>query len=254
MYQFVVDLLSHFTLLLLLLLAAVLNLWRRRVETRRRLLLVSLPLALLLFLCTPLAAYWAASLLEWPYPPISQVPPEAEAIVVLGGGIREATSTLPHAELAEDTRMRCIYAAVLYSERPLPVLVTGGIVEPELDVPPLAEEMKKLLVSLGVPAAEIFVEDRSRSTYENAAFSQPLLAERNVEQIVLVTDAGHMSRAARCFAAQGFDVAPAACRHASETFRFGPRSLLPRAAAARSVREAMHEWLGIVWYEVSGKT
>jgi uncharacterized SAM-binding protein YcdF (DUF218 family) len=253
MYPFFVALLNPFTLLFLFLLLTVANLWRWRVESRRRLLLVTVPLVGLAILTTPIASYWAALSLEWPYPPIEHVPADSQAIVVLGGGIREPTSTRPQAELAEDTRDRCIYAAELYKQRPLPMVVTGGIVNTDIDVPPLAEAMKTLLVSLGVPADEITLEDRSRSTYENAAFTHERLAEKNIERIVLVTEADHMLRASKCFSAQGFGITPAACRHSIETFRLVPQSFLPNADAAEGVAESMHEWLGIVWYKLSGK-
>lgn len=253
MYYFFVDLLSPFTLLLLISVLGVIFFWWKRVESRRRLLLVTIPLALLFFLCTPLVAYVASSTLEWPFPAISEVPDDSQAIVVLAGGILEPSETLPTAELKMDSRMRCIYAAELYKQRPLPILVAGGVVHEEMNLPPLSQEMKKLLIELGVPEDAIVVEDKSRSTYENATMSQPLLAERNIERIVLVTDADHMLRASECFTTQGFDVVPAACRHASDTFSWQPSAFLPRAGAAKSVRESMHEWLGIVWYKATGK-
>ena len=254
MYLFFVELFSPFTLLCVLLLVVVANLWRRRVESRRRLLLVSVPLGVFLFLCTPVASFWSVGLLEWSYPVLEETPEDADVIVVLGGGIRRATSTLPEAELAEDTRFRCIYAAELYKQRPLPIVVTGGRVDPSIPVPPLAPEMKDLLVRLGVPADDILVEDESSSTYENALFSQPILADQNAQRILLITDAKHMMRSERCFVAQGFDVTPAPCRHSAAVFRWRPQSFLPRASSARSVRRSMHEWIGMLWYQISGKT
>jgi uncharacterized SAM-binding protein YcdF (DUF218 family) len=254
MYYFLVDLFSPFTLLCLFLLLAALNLWRWRVESKRRLLLVTVPIVTLFILCTSVAAYWAAGLLEWSYPTLETIPADVDAIVVLGGGIREATSTLPDAELAENTRFRCIYAAELYKKRPMPILVTGGIVETNLDVPPLAPLMKELLIERGVPARDILVEDASSTTFENAELSQPILAEFGARHILLVTDASHMMRASRCFTAYDLDVTPAPCRHSTEVFHWRPESFLPRAGAARSVRRSMHEWLGMLWYQVSGKT
>ena len=253
MYSFFVALLNPFTLLCVVVLLAVVNLWRWRVETRQRLLFVSVPLALLLFLTTPIAAYLMAWTLESSYPPITEMPADAQAIVVLGGYAHQPTSTRPQAVLADDTQMRCVYAAELYKQRPLPMLVTGGIVDSSIDVPPLAEVMKQYLVSLGVPADAISLEEYSRSTYENAALSQPILAAQGTERIVLVTEADHMLRAAQCFESQGLDVTPAACRHTIETFRLKPQSFLPNADAAEHMTESMHEWLGIIWYLVTRK-
>ena len=253
MYQFFAELFSPFTLLCLGLLFAVANLWRKRVESKRRLLLVTVPLCVLLFLCTPVASFWSTGLLEWRYALLEEVPEDADAIVVLGGGIRPPTPTLPEAELAENTRFRCIYAAELYKQRPIKIVVTGGIVDDSIPVPPLAPEMKELLMSLGVSEDDILVEDQSKSTYENAALSKPILDENEIQSIVLITDAKHLMRSKSCFTAQGFDVTPAPCRRSSDEFRWRPQSFLPRAASARSVQRAMHEWVGMVWYTITGK-
>ncbi|MCG8585439.1 MAG: YdcF family protein [Pirellulales bacterium] len=253
MYYFFVDLLSPFTLLFLILLAAVALLWRRRVESRRRLLLVTVPLALLWIISTPVVAFLTAQILEWPYPPISEIPEDAQAYVVLGGAILEPSETLPAAELLVDSRLRCIHAAELYKKRQLPVLVAGGVVHADKELPPLAQAMRDLLIDLGVPGDEILMEDKSRSTYENAAFSKSVLAENGIERVVLVTDADHMLRASQCFAAQDIDVTPAACRHASDSFEWSAESFLPRAGAAAHFRASMHEWLGFVWYKLTGK-
>jgi len=51
------------------------------------------------------------------------------------------------------------------------------------------------LVKLGVPATDVLVEDRSRTTSENAVETQKLLALRGISKILLVTDAAHDLRA-----------------------------------------------------------
>ncbi|EFE48159.1 hypothetical protein NEIELOOT_03076 [Neisseria elongata subsp. glycolytica ATCC 29315] len=56
-----------------------------------------------------------------------------------------------------------------------------------------AEAMRDMAVSMGVPADKIRIEPRSESTYENIAFSAPLL--HDAEQIIIVSDAFHLARA-----------------------------------------------------------
>jgi uncharacterized SAM-binding protein YcdF (DUF218 family) len=52
---------------------------------------------------------------------------------------------------------------------------------------------------LGVPHERILLQDRSRTTVEDARFSIPLLEARGVHSIVLVTSAWHSRRAKRTF-------------------------------------------------------
>jgi len=56
-----------------------------------------------------------------------------------------------------------------------------------------AEAMRDMAVSMGVPADKIRIEPSSESTYENIAFSAPLL--HDAEQIIIVSDAFHLARA-----------------------------------------------------------
>ena len=53
--------------------------------------------------------------------------------------------------------------------------------------------MRDMAVSMGVPTDKIRIEPRSESTYENIAFSAPLL--HDAEQIIIVSDAFHLARA-----------------------------------------------------------
>jgi len=52
---------------------------------------------------------------------------------------------------------------------------------------------------LGVPRERILLQDRSRTTREDARFTLELLRGRNVDSILLVTSAWHSRRAKRAF-------------------------------------------------------
>ena len=71
---------------------------------------------------------------------------------------------------------------------------------------------------------------------------------------MLVTDASHLPRAARCFRAQGINVVPAGSRFRTNRFQWSLSSFLPSAGGAQGFGRAMHEWLGSLWYELTGKT
>jgi uncharacterized SAM-binding protein YcdF (DUF218 family) len=67
------------------------------------------------------------------------------------------------------------------------------------------QAIKPVLVAFGVPPEAILVEDRSRSTHENAAFARTLLAGRPGRSVLLTSDF-HMLRASRCFAHEKIEV------------------------------------------------
>jgi uncharacterized SAM-binding protein YcdF (DUF218 family) len=157
-------------------------------------------------------------------------------------------------ELGDDSIYRCLHAADLYHRgKPCPILVSGGRVDPGRTGPAVAEAMRDLLLDLRVSAADILVEDASRTTYENAVECRKLLEARGIGRVVLVTEARHMFRAVRCFAKQGVDVVPSGCHHEEPDVGASAYDLLPNARAARSCREAMHEWLGVIWYRLRGQ-
>jgi uncharacterized SAM-binding protein YcdF (DUF218 family) len=60
-----------------------------------------------------------------------------------------------------------------------------------------------VLERAGVPAAAIYLEDRSRSTEENALYSREIMQAQGWECAVVVTDSFHMLRAHWIFASAG---------------------------------------------------
>jgi uncharacterized SAM-binding protein YcdF (DUF218 family) len=49
--------------------------------------------------------------------------------------------------------------------------------------------MRQFMLDLGVPAAALLTEERSRNTRENAEMSAKLLRERGIQKVLLVTSA-----------------------------------------------------------------
>lgn len=177
------------------------------------------------------------------HPPLSaQALKQAQAIVVLGGGI------YPHApeyggedNVARPTLQRLQYAAGLQRRSQLPVLVTGG--SPEGGRPE-GEVMQQVLEQqFGVPVR--WVESASLDTAGNAALSAPLLRAAGVQRVALVSQAWHLPRAVALFEAQGFTVLPA-----PTGFRTRPpqalTAYLPSAEALLASQTALREWLGRV--------
>lgn len=240
----------------LLLIAAVL--WRRG---RRALLLVAI--AILWLGSSRYVAYALIRDLENRYPPL---PPgeRADAIVVLGGGTRGGDPPRPIVEVNE-AGDRLLYGASLYHAGAAPVvLVTGGGIEwltPE-GVDPEANDMSSLMDLLGVPPEAVWLESRSRNTYENALYSREMLTGAGMESILLVTSAMHMPRSVPLFEAQGLHVTPAPTDFLvsdaewQHLWRGGPTStlinLLPNVEYLTYTTRAMKEYMGLVVYGFRG--
>jgi uncharacterized SAM-binding protein YcdF (DUF218 family) len=187
--------------------------------------------------------------LEGRYPVRPFPPGDAQAIVVLSGAVFQS-NPVPELLPGVTTYVRCSYAAWLYRHwKPLPVVATGGM---PMDGIAIADVMRQVLQARGVPDSGITTERFSRSTRENAAFTAAILLPRGIRTIALVTDAFHMPRAERAFRKAGFVVVPAPCGFRKSAFDTIGSLLLPDARAALYNDEALHEWVGLLWYKLSG--
>jgi uncharacterized SAM-binding protein YcdF (DUF218 family) len=171
------------------------------------------------------------------------------AIVVLSGSILLPNASRPVPLMGLSTYVRCAHAAWLYHRHPLPVVATGGSVEAGGVRVAAAEVMRNYLLSQGV--TPIWTEEQSFSTAQNAANTVRLLRARGISRIVLVTEAYHMPRAARCFEKLGMPVVPAPCSF-NTLEPLGWTSIFPDSRALRINEDNFHEWAGLLWYRLRG--
>lgn len=189
-----------------------LALWvRRRPHWQTRIIVVAL--ALLWIGSNRIVTMMLLRSLEWQYLPSSTSQssgPQAEVIVVLGGGERAKAFPRPTSELNE-AGDRLLYAAQLYRQGAAPrILVSGGKAPWVASASvPGAESMAEILTAMGVPREALWLETASRNTYENALETGAILESRGIRSVILVTSAMHMPRAYAVFAETGLDVVPA---------------------------------------------
>lgn len=233
----------------------LLGLWLVSRRNRRAgLSVIALATGLLLVLSMPLVADALCGLLEPDVPLAFDSPPgetsDAEtpgAILVLAGGYRrspEYGGYQPNLRSLERLR----YGARLHRLTGLPLALAGG--RPAADKPPEAALMAEVLErDFGLEAR--WVETSSRNTAENAHHAARLLRADGIEAVYLVTHAFHMARAGRAFADQGMRVVPAPMGYcAAPGGRFEWLALWPRVSALQRSYFALHELLGMVWYEL----
>lgn len=123
----------------------------------------------------------------------------ADAIVVLGAGL------VGPCEPNLNAMRRVILGVQLWRAHRAPLMFfTGG---KPVNMPcAVSVVMSEFAGELGVPAEARVTEEVSRSTHENAAMSAPLLQQRGVRRVLIVTDRLHMRRAEGTFAAAGFQI------------------------------------------------
>ena len=202
--------------------------------------------------------------LEWRYvPPPDAGIPQADAIVVLGGGTRSPEYPRPMAEVGE-AGDRVLYAGYLYQNGAAPLIVVSGGALPWIgpDSPTEAEAMVDLLMLTGVPRDAIVLEPRARNTYENAMESLKILDDLGIDNIILVTSALHMPRAHGIFARLPLTVIPAPTDYAftqaewefyrQPTLSTQLLNLVPNADSLEVMTRALREYFGIVVYRLRG--
>jgi uncharacterized SAM-binding protein YcdF (DUF218 family) len=147
--------------------------------------------------------------LEWQNLPPASLP-EAEVIVVLGGGTEAALYPRQAVEV-NSAGDRMLYAAHLYKQGAANhILLSGGNIDwMSSDSSSPAADMADIMSLAGVPGEALWLENRSLNTYENALYAKEYLQARGINRIILVTSAMHMPRARALFEHQGLEVIPA---------------------------------------------
>ncbi len=172
-------------------------------------------------------------------------------IVVLAGGLDGGYRNFPLPQrLSNASKNRALAAAAILEPGGL-LFVAGGRA-PDRSDDAEADAMHQLIAPLLPANAKLVVESDSANTFENAANLDRLFAERNLaKDIVLVTSASHMQRAAGVFLKRGFAVCAYAVdpRQRLDT----PLSILwPRVSALQKTDIALHEWIGWLYYRKQG--
>lgn len=181
--------------------------------------------------------------------------PEADAIVLLGGGAQPARFEVAdlHLTPAGD---RIIMGMELARMGKAPVLVLGGNVAefPEGDRQE-SETVRKFLVERKLVAGEVIALPACGDTHDEAMHTGRLARERQWKRVLLVTSANHMPRATAVFRAQGLEVIPAPCNFLTELSQpasgSGPPSI-PRAGLLGKTGVWLHEKIGWAVYRHRG--
>ncbi|HFE37495.1 MAG TPA: YdcF family protein [Gammaproteobacteria bacterium] len=172
---------------------------------------------------------------------------DAGAIVVLSSEKYKNAPEYQGDTIGNTSLVRIRYGAYIHRLTDLPILVSGGHVF-DRDGSSLAQVMAQSLQD-DFQIKNVWLEEQSRTTAENATLSQAFLKKKQINKILLVTNAYHMPRAVNIFEKTGLEVIPAPTKFATGSEPWYLK-ILPSASALKSNYIALHEWLGRAWYAI----
>lgn len=180
---------------------------------------------------------------QWPH-----LSKQADAIIILGGGREPADPAWTSDQPSLFAVQRLRYGARLAKASSLPVLLTGGL---HFDRPPSEARIMADTLQQDFNLTARWLEERSRTTWENALFSAQLLQPEGIHNIVLVTDAWHMQRSRWSFEQAGFQVIPAPQGFYSAAQRKPLNGWLPESRAFWQNTQLLNELLGLWLYRLA---
>jgi uncharacterized SAM-binding protein YcdF (DUF218 family) len=203
-------------------------------------------------LVLPLGA-WLVKPLEDAFPRPAW-PARVDGILVLGGGMDPDIVASRHAPSEDATEGRLVGAFELARRYPnARVVFAGGSGAIFGDRVPEATAARQAFAALGITQSRIIYESRSTDTWENLIFARDLVRPRAGETWVLATSASQMPRAMSVAGRIGWRLTPWPTDYATPK---DVRSIWPGFDLAGNLGMldmALHEWVGIAVYRLTGR-
>ena len=196
-----------------------------------------------------LALRWEAA-----YPPVAAADlPQADAIVLLGGFVRQPLPPRIVPDLTGGVDRLFEAARLFHAGKAAHIVVSAGNLPWQVSVAPEAHWIGEYLATLGVPPTAITLESKSRNTHENAVFTAAILKQKGWHSVLLVTSADHMRRAMATFRKAGVQAtaAPADVQGRMPLVE-DPFDLLPSVEALAETSNVLKEMIGLVYYRLRG--
>lgn len=216
--------------------------------------LVTISLLVLLVLTNPFFLNTILKQVEYPMGNYNQLQ-KTDLGIVLTGFTQRIKS--------EDNRVfmskgadRATHSVYLYNRKIIKkILVSGGSgALNSMGELSESQKVKNILIEMGVDKNDIYIEDKSHNTYENAKYSAEILNKsfKGIKPI-LITSATHMKRSISCFKKQGIEVTPFAGDYRSKrNGKIEPNDFIPNAGCLAIWSSIIHEWVGLLTYKILG--
>jgi uncharacterized SAM-binding protein YcdF (DUF218 family) len=182
------------------------------------------------------------------------VPDKLDGIILLGGAQEPLLTRAYHQPAlngAAETLTTFLALAKAHPEAKL--VFSGGSGEIRHQDINEADTVRLFLQQQSFDPDRLSYETHSHNTYENVTFSKRLIQPKPGERWLLVTSAYGMPRAVGVFRAAGWPVIPYPCNyHVGRRLHMLPS--LHFAESFASLEMAVHEWVGLMVYYLTGKT
>jgi uncharacterized SAM-binding protein YcdF (DUF218 family) len=183
--------------------------------------------------------------------PSEEVLSNLDIVIVLGGGMYIPGGFRTCSELSGPAYSRLVNGVRVFKQSSAEMLALSGgsskdCIESE------AEVMKALALELGVPEDRIIIETNSHNTMENGTELAKLLSSEKAGRIGLVTSALHMPRSVKVFR-QLFPsnrIVALPVNHLFSPDWGDLRNYIPSSNTLKKSNDAIHEWIGMVWYAI----
>jgi len=173
-------------------------------------------------------------------------------IIVLGGAERLKLSTKHNQATLSGAAERLVEAAKLARIFPdIPIIHSGG--GQRENTLSETEIARKFFTEAGINLYRIRFDTKSYNTYTNALETAKLIESHEKGKWLLVTSAFHMPRSVGAYRNAGINIQPYPVDYRTSL----TNSLIRRPNAGHSLYQldfAVHEWLGLLAYYISGRS
>lgn len=178
-----------------------------------------------------------------------------DGIIVLGGAIDPERSQARGSLEMDASGERIVTMLQLARRYPAARIVFSGgsanLMETPVPEAPIAGD---LLEDFGTARQRIVLESESRTTAENAAFTRGLVSPKPGERWLLVTSAFHMPRSIGAFRKAGFDIEAYPVDWRTRGWQDATELSMRLSAGLARTDVAVHEWIGLIAYWVTGRS
>lgn len=136
------------------------------------------------------------------------------------------------------------------------ILITGGQGLNPVNPQSEAELLQRFLIMTGMPEEDIWIEDQSKNTAQNAQFTKDFLEKKGIntnQEFILITSAFHMFRSKGCFDKVGLKTESFPTDYYSHDVKYDiPSLIFPDSNSIQYWTKLFKEWLGIIVYKLVG--
>ena len=225
--------------ILALMIAGVLN-------NKRRKLFLFLSLIIFFFFSNDFIFNTVVKAWETPQISIKKFDKQYKAGILLGGFSDYDYIKNKHNFKKEADRL--IYTLQLYNQGIIKnIFISGGNGNLFNNNYKESETIKEFLIKNKIDSSDIFIENQSRNTKENAINSAKLLDKKN--EYILITSAIHMRRSILCFENVGLKIIPFSVDNSmSYSTNKIEYIILPRSRVLQNWEDLIHEIIGYYVY------